>query len=74
MKNRLKVLRAERDWTQADLAGHVRVSRQTINAVEKDKYDPSLSLAFDLARLFGSNIEEIFYPDAEQNGSEEKQK
>ena len=71
MKNRLKVLRAERDWTQADLAGRVGVSRQTINAVEKGKYDPSLSLAFDLARLFGGNIEEIFYPDTEHNGSKE---
>lgn len=68
MKNRLKVLRAEQDWTQADLAGRVDVSRQTINAVEKDKYDPSLSLAFDLAHLFGSTIEEIFYPDFEENG------
>lgn len=69
MKNRLKVLRAERDWTQADLAGHVGVSRQTINAVEKGKYDPSLPLAFDLAHLFGSTIEEIFYPDVGENGS-----
>lgn len=69
MKNRLKVLRAERDWTQADLAGRVGVSRQTINAVEKEKYDPSLSLAFGLASLFGSTIEEIFYPDVEQNSS-----
>ena len=69
MRNRLKVLRAERDWTQADLAGRVGVSRQTINAVEKDKYDPSLSLAFDLARLFDGAIEEIFYPDVRQNDS-----
>lgn len=67
MKNRLKVLRAERDWTQADLAGRVGVSRQTINAVEKGKYDPSLPLAFDLARVFGGSIEEIFLP--EEDGS-----
>ena len=69
MRNRLKVLRAERDWTQADLAGRVGVSRQTINAVEKGKYDPSLPLAFGLARLFDSTIENIFYPDVEENGS-----
>ncbi len=70
MKNRLKVLRAERDWTLADLAERVGVSRQTMNAVEKGKYDPSLPLAFDLARLFGSTIEEIFYPYVEENGSD----
>lgn len=69
MRNRLKVLRAERDWTQADLAGRLGVSRQTINAVEKGKYDPSLPLAFSLARLFDSTIENIFYPDIEENGS-----
>lgn len=69
MKNRLKVLRAERDWTQADLAERVGVSRQTMNAVEKGKYDPSLPLAFGLARVFGSTIEEIFYPDVGENGS-----
>lgn len=69
MRNRLKVLRAERDWTQADLAGRVGVSRQTINAVEKGKYDPSLPLAFELARLFGGTIEEIFYPEAAEDGS-----
>lgn len=63
-------MRAERDWTQADLAERAGVSRQTMNAVEKGKYDPSLSLAFDLARLFGSTIEEIFYPeDVDENGS-----
>lgn len=60
MKNRLKVLRAERNWTQADLAERVGVSRQTINAIETDKYDPSLPLAFKLARLFGIPIEQIF--------------
>ena len=60
MKNRLKVLRAERDWTQAQLAEQLDVSRQTINALEKGKYDPSLPLAFRCARLFGLTIEEIF--------------
>ncbi len=60
LKNRLKVLRAERDWTQADLADALEVSRQTVNAIETGKYDPSLPLAFRLARLFGLSIEEIF--------------
>ncbi len=63
MRNRLKVLRAERDWTQADLALKLEVSRQTINAIEKDKYDPSLPLAFKVARLFAMRIEEIFFED-----------
>jgi len=60
MKNRLKVLRAERDWTQARLASELEVSRQTVNAIEKGKFDPSLPLAFKVARLFGMTIEEIF--------------
>lgn len=60
MKNRLKVLRAERDWTQAQLANELDVSRQTVNAIEKGKFDPSLPLAFKAARLFGLSIEEIF--------------
>jgi putative transcriptional regulator len=60
MKNRLKVLRAERDWSQADLADKLEVSRQTINALETGKYDPSLPLAFRIARLFGQPIESIF--------------
>lgn len=60
MKNRLKVLRAERDWSQADLAERLEVSRQTINALETGKYDPSLPLAFRIARLFGQPIEAIF--------------
>ncbi len=60
MKNRLKVLRAERDWTQAQLADELEVSRQTVNAIEKGKFDPSLPLAFKVARLFGLSIEEIF--------------
>ncbi len=63
MNNRLKDLRTERNWTQADLAQHVGVSRQTINAIEKGKFDPSLPLAFRLARLFNLKIEEIFFDD-----------
>ncbi len=63
MNNRLKVLRAERDWSQADLAGKLNVSRQTINAIETGKYDPSLPLAFRIAELFGRRIEEIFMPE-----------
>jgi len=62
VKNRLKVLRAERDWSQADLAEHLDVSRQTISALEKGKYDPSLPLAFKIAALFSLSIEEIFFP------------
>ena len=60
MKNRLKVLRAERDWTQAELADRLKVSRQTVNAVEKGKYDPSLSLAFKISRVFNMPIEKVF--------------
>lgn len=60
MKNRLRVLRAEREWSQATLARHLEVSRQTINAIETGKYDPSLPLAFKIARLFGQPIETIF--------------
>ncbi|MXY98530.1 MAG: helix-turn-helix transcriptional regulator [Gemmatimonadetes bacterium] len=60
MKNRLKVLRAERDWTQAELADRLKVSRQTVNAIEKGKYDPSLSLAFKISRLFDMPIEQVF--------------
>jgi putative transcriptional regulator len=65
MKNRLRVLRAERDWSQADLAERLSVSRQTINSIEKERYDPSLPLAFALARLFELRIEDVFTPDAE---------
>lgn len=62
MKNRIKVLRAENDWSQARLALELGVSRQTVNAIETGKYDPSLPLAFDIARLFAKSIEEIFLP------------
>jgi putative transcriptional regulator len=65
MRNRLRLLRAERDWTQADLAAALEVSRQTVNAIETGKYDPSLPLAFRLARLFGHSIEDIFQDDAD---------
>lgn len=66
MRNRLKVLRAERDWTQADLAQRLCVSRQAVNQIETGKYDPSLPLAFKIARLFELTIEEIF--DVQENG------
>lgn len=61
MKNLLKVLRAERDWTQAELARRLDVSRESINAIEKERYDPSLPLAFEIAQLFGKKIEDIFF-------------
>ncbi|MBC7767462.1 MAG: helix-turn-helix transcriptional regulator [Phycisphaerales bacterium] len=60
MRNRLKVLRAERNWSQADLAEKLDVSRQSVNAIETGKYDPSLPLAFKIATLFGLPIEQIF--------------
>jgi putative transcriptional regulator len=60
MKNRLRILRAERNWSQADLADRLEVSRQSVNAIETGKFDPSLPLAFKLARLFGTTIEELF--------------
>jgi len=63
MKNRLKVLRAERDWSQADLAERLKVSRQSVNAIETGKYDPSLPLAFKIADLFAMTIEQIFLRD-----------
>jgi putative transcriptional regulator len=69
MNNKLKVLRAMRDWSQADLANHLDVSRQTVNALETGKYDPSLPLAFKIARLFVMPIEEIFEEGAE-NGND----
>ena len=67
MKNRLKILRAERDWSQAELGGRLGVSRQAVNAIETGKHDPSLPLAFRIARLFGLTIEEIF--DDGENGN-----
>ena len=63
MKNRLRVLRAEREWSQAELAQRLSVSRQTVNAIETGKYDPSLPLAFRIAKLFDKPIEAIFEPD-----------
>ena len=63
MKNNLKVLRAERNWSQADLADRLSVSRQTVNAIETEKYDPSVPLAVKIAKLFSKRIEEIFAPD-----------
>jgi putative transcriptional regulator len=62
MKNRLHVLRAERGWSQAELARRLGVSRQTVNAIETDRYDPSLPLAFGIAHAFGKLIEEVFEP------------
>jgi putative transcriptional regulator len=66
MKNRLKVLRAERNWSQAELAEKLSVSRQTVNAIETGKYDPSLPLAFKIARVFTCRIEDVF----DANGGE----
>ena len=65
MKNHLRTLRTERDWTQARLAGELEVSRQTVNAIETGKYDPSLPLAFKVAAVFGVPIEQIFVPELE---------
>ncbi len=63
MRNRLKVLRAERNWSQADLADKLDVSRQSVNAIETGKYDPSLPLAFKIAKVFALSIEQIFSDD-----------
>jgi putative transcriptional regulator len=63
MKNKLRELRAAREWSQADLADKLGVSRQTINAIETERYEPSLPLAFKVARLFKASIESIFEPD-----------
>ena len=70
MKNRLRVLRAEHDWSQGELAERLGVSRQTINAVETGKYEPSLTLAFKMAKLFSKRIEDIFQPDVESMESQ----
>ena len=72
MKNRLRVLRAERDWTQSDLAERLGVSRQTIHAIESEKYDPSLPLAFKMSRLFAMPIEAIFEPDETGRARDER--
>jgi putative transcriptional regulator len=72
MRNRLKVLRAERDWTQQQLADALEVSRQTVNAIETGKFDPSLPLAFRAARLFSRPIEEIFFDGAESTHGDHK--
>lgn len=69
MKNRLRVLRAERNWSQAELAAKLEVSRQTVNAIETEKFDPSLPLAFKLARLFGQSIEDIFEDEVAANAA-----
>ncbi len=66
MKNRLRVLRAERNWSQADLAERLQVSRQSVNAIETGRFDPSLPLAFKLAKLFDARIEEIFEAEGEE--------
>jgi len=73
MKNRLKVLRAERDWSQADLADLLQVSRQTINAIETGRYDPSLPLAFKIARLVGQPIEQIFQDETPDQATQSHQ-
>ena len=67
MKNRLKVLRAERDWSQGDLADALQASRQSVNAIETGRYDPSLPLAFKIAELFGLTIEQIFTSPSKEN-------
>ena len=63
MKNRLRVLRAERDWSQAELARRLQISRQTVNGIETGKHDPGLPLAFAIAKVFGKLIEEVFEPE-----------
>jgi len=65
VRNRLRVLRAERDWSQAVLAAALSVSRQTVNAIENGRYDPSLPLAFAIARVFALRIEDVFTPDGD---------
>ena len=63
MRNRIRVLRAEKDWSQAELAKKLQVSRQTVNAIETERYDPGLQLAFKIAFVFGLPLEEIFFRD-----------
>jgi putative transcriptional regulator len=74
MKNRLRVLRAEREWSQADLAQRLEVSRQSVNAIETGKFDPSLPLAFKLARLFETTIEAIFSDESESEVYDQTQR
>lgn len=69
MKNRIRVLRAEQRWSQADLANRLGVSRQTVNAIENEKYDPSLPLAFKIGLVFGQRIEDVFQYVEEHRGS-----
>lgn len=69
MKNRVRDLRGERGWSQAELAAHLSVSRQTVNAIEAERYDPSLPLAFEIARVFKRQIEEIFLASRTSRGS-----
>ncbi|HXY39066.1 MAG TPA: helix-turn-helix transcriptional regulator [Vicinamibacteria bacterium] len=71
MRNRLRVLRAEREWSQAELARRLSVSRQTVNAIENGRYDPSLPLAFAIARVFSQTIEDVFTPDGAATTPEE---
>lgn len=70
VRNRLRILRAEHGWSQAELAARLGVSRQTVNALERGRYAPSLPLAFRIARLFGKPIEEIFQPDDERDAAQ----
>jgi putative transcriptional regulator len=72
MKNQLRVLRAEREWSQAELASRLDVSRQTVNAIETGKYDPSLPLAFRIAKLFNAPIESIFEIDSERDSRQKR--
>ena len=72
MKNRLRELRGGCEWSQAELAERLKVSRQTVNAIETEKYDPSLPLAFRVARLFALKIEDIFFADVSSNGVRSK--
>lgn len=65
MRNQIKALRKSRNWSQADLAGELNISRQSVNAIETGRYDPSLPLAFRIARLFGVQIEQVFSDDQE---------
>lgn len=70
MKNRLRVLRAERNWSQAELAARLGVSRQTVNSIETGKYAPSLPLAFNISRVFQQSIEAIFQPEPDPSGGD----